>query len=75
MIHKKLNRQYVLSTQGEFTGGFAKQPDIHPGTALLIILLMQCMKCVLVQIHYIVILGCVAYPLEEILPCNQFSHL
>lgn len=30
MVDEQLNRQYVLSTQGEFTGGFAKQPDTHP---------------------------------------------
>ena len=35
MIHKKLNRQYVLSTQGKFTDGFAKQTDTHLGTASL----------------------------------------
>lgn len=35
MVDKKLNREYVLSTQGEFTGGFAKQPDTQPGAILL----------------------------------------
>lgn len=39
MIDKQMNRQYVLSTQGEFTGGFAKQPDTHPGTLLFIVLI------------------------------------
>lgn len=29
-VDKKWNRGYVLSTQGEYTGGFSKWPDTHP---------------------------------------------
>ena len=31
LIDKVWNRNYVLSTQGRFTGGFSKWPDSHPG--------------------------------------------
>ncbi|XP_065911025.1 geranylgeranyl transferase type-1 subunit beta-like [Dysidea avara] len=30
MVEKTMNKQYVYSTQGAFTGGFAKQPDSFP---------------------------------------------
>jgi len=31
MVEKNMNKQYIYSTQGVFTGGFAKQPDSFPG--------------------------------------------
>lgn len=34
LIAKKMNRSYVLSTEGEHTGGFSKWPDAHPGEML-----------------------------------------
>jgi len=30
LVDKMWNRSYVLSTQGEYTGGFSKWPDAHP---------------------------------------------
>ena len=30
-INKDLNTRFTLSTEGEFTGGFAKWPNHHPG--------------------------------------------
>ena len=35
LVDKMWNRSYVLSTQGEYTGGFAKWPDSEPGKAQL----------------------------------------
>ena len=31
LVDKMWNRSYVLSTQGQYTGGFSKWPDAHPG--------------------------------------------
>lgn len=35
-IDKELNLKFILSTEGEFTGGFAKWPNGHSGTCTCI---------------------------------------
>ena len=30
-VDKELNVQFILSTEGEYTGGFSKWPKCHPG--------------------------------------------
>ena len=30
-IDKVVNTEFIFSTEGQYTGGFAKWPDTHPG--------------------------------------------
>lgn len=32
LVNRETNIEFIFSTEGQFTGGFAKWPNSHPGT-------------------------------------------